>query len=71
MQLIMQTAPDDDISPRRKRRSPRIPPVSTNLYPLMVMGWVLSVATVGLIAAFFCAQFFEHYSALLLNLGNG
>lgn len=71
MQLIMQTAPDDDIPTRQERRSPRIPLVSTNLYPLMVMGWVLSVATVGLVAAFFCVQFFEHYSALLHNLGNG
>ena len=71
MQLIMQTAPDVDIPTGRKRRSPRIPLVSVNLYPLMVMCWVLSVATVGLIAAFFCAQFFEQYSILLSNLGSG
>lgn len=71
MQLIMQTPPDNEAPEQQKHRPLRIPIVSTNFYPLMVMGWVLSVATVGAIAAFFCTEFFQQYTALLSNLGNG
>jgi hypothetical protein len=71
MQPIMETTLEDIASGPLKPRSPRRLVMSSTSYPSAVVCCVLSVATVGLVAACVCTQFFQEYTALLQNLGTG
>lgn len=68
--MVPENLPQDAHPGSAKPEPARIPPVSSNFYPLTVFCCVLGVAAIGVFVAIVCTGFFREYADLLRSMSH-